>query len=245
MSFLKETEGFLSVLSESEIEFCADIYAFAIVARVHHAFPDAKLVCRGTQSVNHQLNSALLIGTATLRSIIHNKHLLSRSKILNKEACSHRIEVGCDLLHFIACVGGVVPFGLMDVPSYDLESVGVCVEQPRLLYLEVEALPIDGHVLPEHVQLKAYPREEHIELQVLLVHADLHNSLRLAHFLGFVVNNHLLHQLPLKRLNTRDGVIEWARVLVLSLEDIETALDLPRTMIGLIVPEVEVEGPIQ
>jgi hypothetical protein len=40
-------------------------------------------------------------------------------------------------------------------------------------------------------------------------------------------------------------VIERPRVLVLSLEDVDPALDLPRSMIGLIVPEVEVEGSIQ
>ena len=58
---------------------------------------------------------------------------------------------------------------------------------------------------------------------------------------GLIVNDNLLHQLPLKHLYTADGVVIRQRVHVLGLEHVQPGHDPSIALVRVVVPEIEVE----
>ena len=116
--------------------------------------------------MNHQFYSSKGIRGATLRSIIHNYHLLSQG-ILNEYARVDRIKVGSNLLNHIPRLGPYVILRSIQITLNYLIGISICIENTRFLRVSVDQMPVNGHILSIWMLNKVYACKEHIEFYLI------------------------------------------------------------------------------
>jgi hypothetical protein len=97
--------------------------------------------------------------------------------------------------------------GHINVPFNNLVRVGIGVEDPRHVLLEVNTLPVRSDIEARIVSVvKGEAGKEDVKFEVVSHEAHLKHALRL--LLVFVMDYYLLHQAAVKDLDLRDGMVE-------------------------------------
>lgn len=97
-----------------------------------------------------------------------------------------------------------------NVSFNQLVGVGICVEEAWCLWLDVQGLPINSHILTIRVLLSIDSGEEHIELQITSARCYSYFDHRVWLILmpAAVPQDYLLHNLALVSLSTHQTVIK-------------------------------------